>query len=56
LYINEYRIFFMKKNLGNFQKKLLDVSEEPLDDFTAQSLNRNRESLLNPKKKYYIPV
>lgn len=34
----------------------MHISEEALDDWTAQSLNRNMESLLNPNKNYFIPV
>jgi len=32
------------------------LTEENLDDWIAQSLNRSIASMLNPQKKFYLPV
>lgn len=32
------------------------MTEEQLDDWIAQSMNRNINSILNPNKKFFIPV
>ena len=32
------------------------MTEETLDDWFAQSINRTIPSMLNPQKKFYIPV
>ena len=31
------------------------MTEENLDDWVAQSMNRNIGSLLNPQKKFFVP-
>lgn len=32
------------------------MTEENLDDWIAQSINRSIPSMLNPQKKFYLPV
>jgi hypothetical protein len=32
------------------------MTEEQLDDWVAQSMNRTIDSILNPNKKFYVPV
>lgn len=32
------------------------MTEENLDDWVAQSINRSLASMLNPQKKYFLPV
>jgi hypothetical protein len=32
------------------------MTEENLDDWIAQSINRNLGSMLNPQKKFFLPV
>ena len=32
------------------------ITEETLDDWFAQSINRSIPSMLNPQKKFYMPV
>ncbi len=32
------------------------MTEENLDDWFAQSINRSIPSMLNPQKKFYLPV
>jgi hypothetical protein len=33
-----------------------NMTEETIDDWIAQSMNRTINSMLNPNKKYYLPV
>lgn len=32
------------------------MTEEQLDDWVAQSMNRTLNAILNPNKKFYVPV
>jgi len=32
------------------------MTEENLDDWIAQSMNRSLASMLNPQKKFFLPV
>lgn len=34
----------------------IDITDEALDDWIAQSMNRTLPEMLDPKKKFNIPV